>query len=181
MQPEMGWLIGVALVSPFAFYLGRLHKRRHGGKIPLKTQLKRLGIATAALWLGLLAAIVFADTPKPPLLASAVRSGGWRLSGKEIALPQGTLCQTHAVITGRHVTLKVAGAHVFEATLAIARPEHKQGNSLSVFVDNEEVENVHILYGQDPYRLRVPLEGKQTLTLSSKYFPKITVCNPRLS
>jgi hypothetical protein len=181
MQPEIGWLIGVALVSPFAFYLGRLHKRRHGGRIPLKTQLKRLAIATAALWLGLLAAIAFADTPKPPLLTSAVRSGGWRLSGKEIALPQGPLCQIHAVITGRHVTLKVAGAHVFEATLAIARPEHKQGNSLSVFVDNEEVENVHLLYGQDPYRLRIPLEGKQTLTLSSNYFPKITVCNPRLS
>ena len=100
---------------------------------------------------------------------------------KEIALPQGHLCQTHAVITGRHVTLKVAGAHVFEATLAIATPQHKQGNSLSVFVDNEEVQNVHILYGQAPYPLRIPLEGKQTLTLSSNYFPKITVCNPRLS
>jgi hypothetical protein len=180
MWPEI-WGIVLVVSAPFAFYLGRLHKRRHGGRIPLKTQLKRLGIATAALWLGLLAAIVFADTPKPPLLASAVRSGGWRLSGKEIALPQGPLCQTHAMLSGRHVTLKVAGAHVFEATLAIARPEHKQGNSLSVYVDNEEVESVHLLYGQDPYLLRVPLEGKQTLTLSSKYFPKITVCNPRLS
>ena len=180
MWPEI-WGIVLVVSAPFAFYLGRLHKRRHGGRIPLKTQLKRHGCATAALWLGLLAAIAFADTPKPPLLASAVRSGGWRLSGKEIALPQGPLCQTHAVITGRHVTLKVAGAHVFEATLTIARPEHKQGNVLSVFVDNEEVESVHLLYGQDPYRLRIPLEGKQTLTLSSKYFPKITVCNPRLS
>ena len=82
---------------------------------------------------------------------------------------------------GRHVTLKVAGAHVFEATLAIATPQHKQGNFLSVHVDDEEVQNVRLLYGQEPYPLRIPLEGKQTLTLSSNYFPKILVCNPRLS
>ena len=75
MQLEIAWLIGMAVVSPFAFYLGRLHKRRHGGRIPFKTQLKRHGIAAAALWLGLLTAIVFADTPRPPLLSSAVRSG----------------------------------------------------------------------------------------------------------
>ena len=174
MQPEIGWLIGLALVSPFAFYLGRLHKRRHGGRIPLKTQLKRLGIAAAALWLGLLAAIAFADTPKPPPLAGAVRSGSWRVLGKNCLTP-GPLCQTHAVITGRHVTLKVAGAHVFEATLAIATPQHKRRNVLNVHVDNEEVESVHLQYGQEPYLLRIPLEGKQTLT------PKITLCNPRLS
>jgi hypothetical protein len=179
---QIWWLIVLAVLAPLAFHLGRVHKRRRGKGYTMKQQLKNLAFATVLFGLGLLAAIVFADTPqKAPLLASAVRSGGWRLSGKEIALPQGPLCQTHAVITGRHVTLKVAGAHVFEATLAIAQPQHKQGNSLSVFVDNEEVENVHILYGQDPYRLRIPLEGKQTLTLSSKYFPKITVCNPRLS
>ena len=173
------WLVLLGLLSPGAFILGRA--KRHRGEGSTKQRWKERAIASVIFLLLMVIAGLASADQKPTPLASAVRSGGWRLSGKEIALPQGPLCQTHAVISGRHVTLKVAGAHVFEATLAIARPEHKQGNSMSIYLDNEEFENVHLLYGQDPYRLRIPLEGKQTLTLSSNYFPKITICNPRLS
>jgi hypothetical protein len=171
---------------PFAFAVGRMHRRRiNGGKgYTMIQQMKHLGFMAAILGLLLAAAWAFADAPKPPPIASAAKGGNWRLSTKEIALPQGPLCSTHATIwAGRHVTLKVAGAQMFEATLAIVRPQHKRGNILTVYVDQEERESVQIQYGQNPVHLRIPIPpGAQTLTLvEAKPFPKITLCSPSLS
>jgi hypothetical protein len=149
----------------------------------MKTQVKRL-VMFVVPTLSLLAVAAFADTRKPPSLASAVRSGAWQYTQKESALPSGPLCASSAVIwAGRHVTLKVAGAQMFEATLAIVKPQLKRGNVLSVHVDNAEVESIHLQYGQAPYPLRIALPpGAQTLTLTeSLAFPKITLCNPTLS
>jgi len=112
------WLVVLALLSPVAFILGRA--KRHRGEGSSKQRWKERAIVSVIFLLLMVIAGLASADQKPTPLASAVRSGGWRLSGKEIALPQGPLCQTHAVITGRHVTLKVAGAHVFEATLARA-------------------------------------------------------------
>jgi hypothetical protein len=149
----------------------------------MKTQVKRL-VMFAVPTLALLAVAAFADAPKPPPIASAARGGNWLYSTKEIALPQGPLCSAHATIwAGRHVTLKVAGAQMFEATLAIVRSQLKRGNILTVYVDHEERESVHLEYGQEVHLLRIPLPpGAQTLTLvEAKAFPKITLCNPTLS
>jgi hypothetical protein len=170
-------------ILPFAFWAGRVHRRVHG-PAKMKTQVKRLLIMCAVLMMALLTAAAFADAPKPPPIASALRSGSWRYSAKEIALPQGQLCFTHAEIwRGRHVTLKVAGAQMFEATLAIVRPQHKRGNIISIFVDNEEVDSVQISYSQNPHTLRIPLPpDAQTLTLvEQRNFPSVLICNPRLS
>jgi hypothetical protein len=95
----------------------------------------------------------------------------------------GPLCTNSAVIRGRHVTLKVAGAQMFEATLAIVRPQHKRGNALNIYVDDTVVENASLQYGQNPYVLRIPLPpGAQTLTLmEERTFPKITFCNLKIS
>jgi hypothetical protein len=172
---------------PLAFLIGRIHKRRiNGGKgYTMKQQMKHHAFAAVIFWgLMLIAALARGDTPqKLPPLGSATRSGRWALSGKEIALPLGPLCQTHARILTRHVTLKVVGARMFEATLAVVRPQHKQGNILSIFVDNEEADAIHLQYGQEPYPLRVPLPpGAQTLTLmEQRNFPSVLICNPRLS
>jgi hypothetical protein len=180
MWPEI-WGIALLVLAPVAFYAGRVHRRVHG-PATMKTQVKRLLVMFVVLTLTLLAVAAFADTRKPPPIASAARSGAWRYSTKEIALPSGPLCAAHARILGRHVTLKVAGAQRFETTVAIVKPQHKRGNTLSIYVDNEEVHSVHLQYGQEVQALRIPLPpGAQTLTLSeSKPFPKITFCNPTL-
>ena len=148
----------------------------------MKTPVK-MPVMFVVLTLSLLAVAFAASPEKPPPLASAARGGAWSFSQKEVALARGPLCTSHAVIRGRYVTLKVAGAQMFEATLAVIRPQHKRGNVLIVHVDNEEVQSVQLQHMQEPYFLRVPLPpGAQTLTLSeSKPFPKVTLCNPALS
>jgi hypothetical protein len=150
----------------------------------MKQQLKHQAVA-GVIFLGLmlLAALASGETPqKPPPLASAVRSGKWQYSQKESALPNGPLCSSTGRILGRHVTLKVAGARLFESTLAIVKPQHKKGNTLSVFVDNEEVQSVQIQYGA-VQQLSIPIPaGAQTLTLmETRPFPHITFCSPSLS
>jgi hypothetical protein len=173
--------ITLALMPP-AYLLGHLLKRRYGPP-SFKTQLKLIGIMFAVGLLTLLAVAAFADTRKPPSLASAVRSGAWQYTQKESALPSGPLCAASAMLRGRHVTLKVTGAQMFEATLAVVAPQQKRGNTLSVHVDSEEVAAIHLQHGQAPYPLRIPLPpGAQTLTLTESLgFPKIILCNPTLS
>jgi hypothetical protein len=185
MSPELWWI--VAALMPLCFVAGRIHKRRiRGGQgYTAKQQLKRLAVVGVIfIGLALLAGLASGDTPqKPPPLASAVRGGKWKFSQKETALPGGPLlCTSHATIIGRHVTLKVAGAQMFEATLAIVRPQHKRGNGVSVFVDNEEFDSVQLQYNQPPHVLRVPVAGAQTLTLMEhRAFPSIVYCNITLS
>jgi hypothetical protein len=173
------WLVFLALLSPVAFILGRA--RRHRGEGSIKKRWKARAIASLIfLVLMVIAGIASADQ-KSPLLAS-VKAGGLRFSQKETALPFGPLCANTAVISYRHATLKVAGARMFEATLAIVRPQHKQGNVLNVYLDNNVVESISLQYGQAPHVLRIPLAGAQTLTLTEeKPFPSITFCNIKIS
>jgi hypothetical protein len=177
----IGYLVVLILIAPAAFMLGRLHKRQRGEDFTRKQRWTRLAIASVVfLILMVIAGLASADQ-KPPVLASV--AGAWTFTQKETALPFGPLCTNSAVIRGRHVTLKVTGARMFEATLAITKPQHKRGNVLNVYVDDTLVENAPLQYGQNPYALRISLPpGAQTLTLmEERYFPKVSFCNIKLS
>src|SRR5262245_44372241 len=121
MSPEIIWGIGLAVLAPVAFILGRAYKRRRGAGFTMKQQLKHLAIVAVIFWiLMVIAGLASADPPSP--LPASVRAGAWTFTQKESALPFGPLCTNSAVIRGPHVTLKVAGAQTFEATLAIVIP-----------------------------------------------------------
>jgi hypothetical protein len=168
----------VALI-PFAYIAGRA--RRHRGEGSSKQRWKERAIASVIFLLLMVIAGLASADQKPPLLAS-VRAGGLRFSQKEAALPFGPLCANTAVISYRHATLKVAGAQMFEATLAVVKPQFKRGNVLNVYLDNTVVQSISLQYGQEPYVLRIPLAGAQTLTLAEdKPFPSITFCNIKIS
>jgi hypothetical protein len=178
MSSEIIWGIGLAVLAPVAFILGRA--KRHRGEGSRKRWMQRAIVSVIFLLLMVIAGLASADQ-KSPLLAS-VRSGGLRFSQKETALPFGPLCTNTAAISYRHATLKVAGAQMFEATLAIVRPQHRQGNVLNVYLDNNIVESISLQYGQSPHVLRIPLAGAQTMTLTEERpFPSITFCNIKIS
>jgi hypothetical protein len=186
-MPDMTshWLIVnlavLVLLSPVAFMLGRTYKRQRGESLTRKERWMHRAIASAIfLALMVIAGLASADQ-KSPLLAS-VKSGGLRFSQKETALPFGPLCTNSAAISYRHATLKVAGAQMFEATLAVVKPQFKRGNVLNVYLDNNIVQSVSLQYGQEPYVLRIPLAGAQTMTLiEEKPFPSVTFCNIKIS
>ena len=179
MSSEIIWGIGLAVLAPVAFILGRA--KRHRGEGSSKKRWKeRVTVSVIFLVLMVIAGLASADQ-KSPLLAS-VRAGGLRFSQKETALPFGPLCDNTAVISYRHATLKVAGAQMFEATLAVVKPQFKRGNVLNVYLDNTVVESISLQYGQEPYMLRIPLAGAQTLTLiEERPFPSVVLCNLKIS
>jgi hypothetical protein len=180
-QGHIGYLVVLVVTAPALFMLGRLHKRQRGQGFTRKQRWTHRAIASVVfLILMIIAGLASADQ-RPPLPASV--AGAWTFTQKETALPFGPLCTNSAVIRGRHVTLKVTGARMFEATLAITRPQHKKGNVLNIYVDDTLVENALLQYGQNPYALRIPLPpGAQTLTLmEERYFPKVSFCNIKIS